>query len=105
MGGKRVTKEHVNGKQSVGGRHHSCINDTYLQEAVNIIQAKAQTVHEALHTAKENQKLSEQFRTFQVTSRHGDHDVGLCALYCDNNKRDYARSVAVPMQCVKRVRV
>lgn len=59
MGGERVRKDHLDGQ--------SCINDDYLQEAVNIIQAKAQTVHEALHAAKEHQKLSEQVHTVQIT--------------------------------------
>lgn len=59
VGGEHVTKEHVNVPKTIDGKHHSCINDGYLHEAVNVIQAKAQTVHEALLTAKENQKLSE----------------------------------------------
>eukprot|EP00041_Stephanoeca_diplocostata_P009939 m.157066 g.157066 ORF g.157066 m.157066 type:complete len:220 (-) comp17960_c0_seq1:488-1147(-) len=62
IGGTRVTQETVS-------RHSpaSCVNDSYLKEAVNIIQAKAQTVHEALHTAKEQQRISEQFRTVHVS--------------------------------------
>jgi hypothetical protein len=44
VGGVQVTKKHV----SKPKKHPMCINDLYLQQAINVIQAQAQGIHEAL---------------------------------------------------------